>query len=199
MVDTLNQIMGHDFLIAKQLCSSMICIASQLSNGKENGIEAFANLISALQWTIQTIIAQRQEILSILEENLELRKTIEKLEEDLFMSNDQVDQDLREYKSVSFELSELSRGASISELKATSKIDMHDDASEEPTDLGLLNISESDDLYTGKPSNDGEYIHIKRVDLLREIEKAILRTTQSKFEVLDVYIGVSSPPADSHL
>ena len=196
MVDTLNQIMGHDFLIAKQLCSSMICIASQLSNGKENGIEAFANLISALQWTIQTIIAQRQEILSILEENLELRKTIEKLEEDLFMSNDQVDQDLREYKSVNFELSELSRGASISELKATSKIDMHDDASEEPTDLGLLNISESDDLYTGKPSNDDEYIYIKRVDLLREIEKAILRTMQSKFEVLDVYIGVSSPPAD---
>ncbi len=45
-------------------------------------------------------------------------------------------------------------------------------------------------------SGNGEYIRVKRIDLLREFEKTILRTTQSKFEVLDVYIGVSSPPAD---
>lgn len=192
MVETLNQIMGHDFLIAKQLCSSMICIASQLSNGKENGIEAFTNLISALQWTIQTIIAQRQEILLILEENLELRKKIDKLEQDLYTSNDQVDQDLQEYKSEGLVV------AIKSELKGAFSATNTNEIFEEPTDeMSFLNISESEDFYAGKHSAaDGEYIRIKRIDLLREFERAILRTTQSKFEVLDVYIGVSSPPAD---
>eukprot|EP01035_Chromulina_nebulosa_P032838 gene32838-43903_t len=162
----------------------MVCIASQLSNGKENGIEAFTNLFSVLHWTIQTIVAQRRNLLFMLEDNLELRGKIEKLEQDLYTSNDQVDRDLHQYQS------ELTKGAVKSELNATSKSSyMNDAVSDKPTE-------DSDDLFTGKPSNNGEYIHMKRVDLLKEIEKAILRTTQSKFEVLDVYIGVSSPPAD---
>ena len=37
---------------------------------------------------------------------------------------------------------------------------------------------------------------LKRIDLLRELEDTILRATRSKFIAQDVYIGVSSPPAN---
>ena len=148
MVETINQItMGHDFLIAKQLCSSMICIASQLSNGKENGIEAFTNLISALQWTIQTIIAQGQEIPLILEENLELRRKIEKLEQDLYNSNEQVDQDLQKFKYAE----EINSGLKGT-LSATSTAYVLGENEEEQIkeEMSFLNLSENDESYSGQ-------------------------------------------------
>ena len=186
LVNILNKIMGNNFTVAKQFCSSLICIASQLSNGKGNGIEAFTNLLSTLQWIIETVIAEKQDIVSILEDNGELITAIEKLELDCYTFNHQVDQDLQNYKSTA-------SGNAREGIKSESQ----EASSEEPMkELRLLNILDSMDNSPSKSSSNEECITIGRIDLLRELEGAILRATQSQFVVQDVYIGVSSPPAD---
>ena len=77
------------------------------------------------------------------------------------------------------------------------KSESQEASSEEPMkELSLLNISDSSDNSPVMPFSTEEYITLKRIDLLWELEDAILRATQSKFMVQDVYIGVSSPPAN---
>jgi hypothetical protein len=108
----------------------------------------------------------------------------------LYNSNEQVDQDLQEYKSAK-EIRPEVEGIS-SATSTACMIGGNGEEEQEKEKTSFLNMSESDESYSG----NGEYIRVKRIDLLREFEKTILRTTQSKFEVVDVYIEVSSPPAD---
>ena len=126
----------------------MICIASQLSNGKGNGNEAFTNLLSPLQWIIETVIAQKQEIVSILEENRELRIAIEKLELDIYTFNHQVVQDPQNNKSAASGYAR--EGIQSESQEASSEVPMKG--------LSLLNISDNSENSPGMPFSNEEYI-----------------------------------------